>query len=60
LRKLTTNNAGLCTAIDKIYREFEFAPERAQKLVPLVECADTIPSNTTFGTIYDPVLAIVG
>jgi hypothetical protein len=57
LRELTTNNAGVCAAIDKIYSEFEFAPERAQGLVPLVEC---ISSETSFGAIFDPVLAIIG
>jgi hypothetical protein len=60
LRELTTNNAGVCAAIDKIYSEFEFAPERAQGLVPLVECTDVISSETSFGAIFDPVLAIVG
>jgi hypothetical protein len=60
LRELTTNNAGLCAAIDKIYSEFESAPERAQGLVPLVDCTDVIKSESTFGTIFDPVLAIVG
>jgi hypothetical protein len=59
LRELTTNNAGLCAAIDKIYSEFELAPERAQGLVPLVECVDIVKSESSFGTIYDPVPAIV-
>ena len=60
LRELTTNNAGVCAAIDKIYSEFEFAPERAQGLVPLVECTDIVSNETSFGVIFDPVLAIVG
>jgi hypothetical protein len=59
LRELTTNNAGVCAAIDKIYSKFEVAPERAQGLVPLVECTDVIPSETSFGVIFDPVLAII-
>ena len=58
LRELTTNNAGLCAAIDKLYTEFEFAPERAQGLVPLIECTDFVASETSFGTITDPVFAI--
>jgi hypothetical protein len=60
LRELTTNNAGLCAAIDKIYGGFELAPERSQNLVPLVECTDIVTSESNFGTIFDPVLAIVG
>ena len=60
LRELTTNNAGVCAAIDKIYTEFELAPERAQGLVPLVEVVDTVTSESNFGTIFDPVFAIVG
>jgi hypothetical protein len=59
LRELTTANAGLCAAIDKIYSEFESAVERTQGLVPLVECTDIVPSETNFGTIFDPVLAII-
>jgi hypothetical protein len=59
LRELTTNNSGLCLAVDKIYAEFERAPERAKGLIPFVECTDVVSSETGFGTIYDPVLAIV-
>jgi hypothetical protein len=60
LRELITNNAGVCSALDGIYGLFEHAPERAQGLLPLVEHIDTVPSDTTFGTIYDPVLEIIG
>ena len=59
LRELTTNNAGLCAAIDKIYSEFEFAPQRAQGLVPLVEVVSITPSETNFGTVFDSEFAII-
>jgi hypothetical protein len=54
LRELITNGAGICAAIDKVYCEFEFAPQRAQGLLPLVECTAIIARETPFGTIYDP------
>jgi hypothetical protein len=60
LRELTTNNGGVCAAIDKIYSEFESAPERAQGLVPLVEVTDIVSSETNFGVVFDPVLTIMG
>ena len=59
VRELTTSTAGLCAAIDKIYSEFGFAPQRAQGLVPLVECTNVTPSETSFGTIFDPEFTIV-
>jgi hypothetical protein len=60
LRELTTNNQGLCGALDKIYAEFEFAPQRAAGLVPLVEVVNTVPSETPFGTVHDVEFAIIG
>ena len=53
-------NAVLFGAAIEIYSEFEFAPERAQGLVPPVEQTDIISSSSSVGVIHDPVLAIVG
>jgi hypothetical protein len=59
VRELTSVNQGLFAAIAKIYDgEFEFAPERQQGLVPLLEAVDFTRSESPFGTITDPVFAI--
>jgi hypothetical protein len=61
LRELTSANQGLFAAFAKIYdAEFEHAPERAAGRVPVVELTDLVSSETAFGTVYDPVFAIIG
>jgi hypothetical protein len=60
LRELTATNQGLFAAFAKIYDgEFEYARERAMGLVPLVELADLVESESPYGTIVDPAFAIV-
>ncbi len=58
LREWTTNAGGVCAAISDIYTQFEIAPERAQGLVPLVECIDMQKSEASWGTIYEPIFRI--
>jgi hypothetical protein len=61
LRELTSTNQGLFAALAKTYDgEFEYAPERAAGLVPMVELVDIVTSESPFGTVHDPVFAIVG
>jgi hypothetical protein len=61
LRELTSANQGVFAAFAKVYDgEFECAPERAGGLVPLVECVDRVSSETSFGTVIDPVFALMG
>jgi hypothetical protein len=61
LRELTSTNQGLFAALAKIYDdEFEYARERAMGLVPLVELTDLVSSESPYGTIVDPVFAIIG
>jgi hypothetical protein len=60
LRELTSNNQGLFAAFAKIYDEgFEHARERTMGLVPLVTCTAFASSESPYGTIVDPQLAIV-
>jgi hypothetical protein len=61
IRELTSTNRGLFAAFAKIYDgEFEGAAERRRGLVPRLELTDVVSSETSFGTVIDPVFAIFG
>ena len=60
VRELSSTNQGLFAAFAKIYdNEFEYAPERTKGLIPVVELTDLVSSESPYGTIIDPVFAIV-
>jgi hypothetical protein len=57
--ELTSTQTGLIGALVKIHNEYEAAPEADRGLLPLVQCADLLSVENTFGRFYDPVLEII-
>jgi len=59
LRELCSNTTGLVAALVALYDQYEAAPERQRGLLPLIQCGEPTPVETSNGQVWDPVFVIV-
>lgn len=58
IREFSSTAGAVNEVVNKLYDEFDSAPERAQGMLPVIACTGVTPTESKHGTNYKPVMVI--